>query len=109
MSKTTTLLSVLAVGITAATSAQAAPMKRNDPNRPVIAIASDLGVTSDQFVACFHNVNPAHKGTKASSAREHANKDILLPCLQKANASITNNKLDIVMDKYRREGRVTGN
>jgi hypothetical protein len=37
------------------------------------------------------------------------NKDILLPCLQEANSSISNSKLDAVMDKYRPEGRVAGN
>lgn len=108
MSKITTLLSVITVGVIAATSAQAA-MKQNDPNRPVAAIAADLGITTNQFVTCFNNVNPAAKGTKASGAREHANKDILLPCLQKANASITNDRLDSVMDKYRPEGRVARN
>lgn len=108
MSKITTLLSALTVGVIAATSAQAA-MKQNDPNRPVAAIAADLGITANQFVACFNDVNPAAKGTKASGAREHANKDILLPCLQKANADISNDKLDSVMDKYRPEGRVAGN
>lgn len=108
MSKITTLLSALTFSAIAATSAQAA-MKRNDPNRPVAAIAADLGITTNQFVACFNNVNPAAKGTKASGAREHANKDILLPCLQKANAGITNDTLDSVMDKYRPEDRVAGN
>lgn len=109
MSKFTTLLSVLTIGVIAATSSQAATMKRNDPNRPVAAIAGDLGITADQFVACFNDVNPAPKGVRASGARERANKDILLPCLQKANASITNDSLDNVMDKYRPEGRVARN
>lgn len=109
MSKITTLLSILTISVITATSAQAANMKRNDPNRPVGAIAADLGITADQFVACFNDVNPAAKGTKASGAREHANKDILLPCLQKANASITNDKLDSVMDKHRPKGRVASN
>lgn len=108
MSKTTAIISILTVSAIAATSAQAA-MKQNDSNRPVAAIAADLGITADQFMTCFNDVNPAAKGTKASGAREHANKNILLPCLQKANASITNDSLDAVMDKYRPEGRVTGN
>ncbi|MEW7007234.1 MULTISPECIES: hypothetical protein [unclassified Lentilitoribacter] len=108
MSKILILLSVLTIGTIATTSTQAASIKRNDPNRPVGSIAADLGISTNQFVTCFHNVNPASKGTKASRAREHANKDILLPCLQKANTSITNNRLDDVMDKYRPEGRVAG-
>lgn len=95
--------------VVTAGNAEAQRMLRNDPNRPVEAISRDLGVTPDQFVACFWNVNPAPRGVKATSAREHANKAILLPCLQKANPSITNASLDAVMDKYRPEGRVAGN
>lgn len=84
-------------------------MLDNDPNRPVGKIAADLNITADQFVACFNDVNPAAKGTNPSGAREKANKAILLPCLQEANADITNGWLDQVMDKYRPEGRVAGN
>ena len=103
------VVGMLAAGITAVSvSAEAQPMLRNDPHRPVAAISHDLGVTPDQFVACFNDVNPAPKGTKASGAREHANKAILLPCLQRANPSITNDSLDVVMDRYRPEGRVAG-
>lgn len=109
MNKTQTLIVTLMAGLVAATSVNAATMKRNDPNRPVAAIAADLDVTTQEFVDCFYNVNPAPKGTKASGARERANKAILLPCLQDANPSITNAKLDGVMDKYRPEGRVAGN
>lgn len=102
---------LLLIGATiAATSlispSSAAGMKRNDPNRPVAAIAADLGVTTEEFVTCFHDVNPAPKGTTPTREREQANKAILLPCLQDANASITNDSLDAVMDKYRPEGRV---
>ena len=112
MNKTQTLIVTLMAGLVAATSVNAATMKRNDPNRPVAAIAAiaaDLDVTTQEFVDCFYNVNPAPKGTKASGARERANKAILLPCLQDANPSITNATLDSVMDKYRPEGRVAGN
>lgn len=109
MTKTQTIIVTLMAGLIAATSASAATTKRIDPNRPVAAISADLGVTSEQFVDCFYNVNPAPKGTKATGARERANKNILLPCLQKANSSITNDTLDAVMDKYRPEGRVAGN
>jgi len=81
----------------------------NDPKRPVASVAAALEITPDQFVACFNDVNPAPKGTKASGAREHANKAILLPCLQLANPNITNDWLDRVMDDHRPEGRVAGN
>jgi hypothetical protein len=109
MKKFQTFIVTAMAGLIAATSVQAATMKRNDPKRPVAAIAADLDITTQQFVDCFANVNPAPKGTKASGARERANKAILLPCLQDANPSITNAKLDSVMDKYRPEGRVAEN
>jgi len=83
-------------------SAQAAKL-RNDPNRPTDKISADLGVTEEQFIACFWNVNPEENG-RPSGAKQRENKAILLPCLQEANASITNSKLDSVMDKYRPEG-----
>lgn len=97
----------LALGLAGTALAAGPQMLRNDPNRPVGKIAADLGVTPDQFVACFSNVNPAPKGTAPTGARERANKAVLLPCLQKANPALTNAKLDQVMDKYRPEGRVT--
>lgn len=95
--------------LTAPAFAAGPGMLDNDPKRPVAAIAADLDITADQFVACFNDVNPAPKGTNPTGAREKANKAILLPCLQEANADITNNMLDQVMDKYRPEGRVAGN
>ena len=102
-------LAVAAAGVSASTAMaqQPAPLK-NDPRRPVAAIAADLDIAPAQFVACFSNVNPAPQGTRASGMREHANKAILLPCLQAANPAITNDRLDAVMDKYRPEGRVAG-
>jgi hypothetical protein len=81
----------------------------NDPKRPVNEIGAALDISGAQFVACFNDVNPAPAGTKASGEREHANKAILLPCLQIANSEITNAKLDQVMDSFRPEGRVAGN
>ncbi len=100
---------LLAVGtVLFAASSQAQTILRNDPNRPVDDISRDLGVTPEQFVACFWNVNPAPQGTRASGERERANKAVLLPCLQAANPSITNDSLDAVMDRYRPEGRVAG-
>ncbi len=91
-----------------AASAEAQPLLRNDPNRPVVAVSHDLGVTPQQFVACFRNVNPAPQGTTPTRERQMANKAILLSCLQQANPSISNESLDAVMDKYRPEGRVAG-
>ena len=78
---------------------------RDDPHRPVNAISQDLGITPDQFRACFANVNPAPRGAMPEGKQKHANKAVLLSCLQKANPSITNDNLDQVMDRYRPGGR----
>ena len=78
---------------------------RDDPQRPVHAISKDLGVTPDQFRDCFSNVNPARRGAMLEGDQKHANKSVLLSCLQKSNASITNLSLDQVMDRYRPGGR----
>lgn len=101
-------LSLSSLVATAVIAPVQAKQFRNDPNRPVAAIAADLGIETEEFVSCFSNVRPASKGTKASGARERMNKAILLPCLQKANVNISNASLDAVMDKYRPEGRVAG-
>ena len=74
---------------------------RDDPHRPVDQISRGLGVTPDQFRACFNDVNPAPQGSFPGSNQKHANKQVLLSCLQRANPSITNNSLDAVMDQYR--------
>jgi hypothetical protein len=76
----------------------------NDPHRPVDKISHDLGITPEQFKTCFSDVNPAPPGAHPTAERTHANKAVLLPCLQKANPEITNEKLDAVMDKYRPGG-----
>ena len=80
-------------------------MMRDDPHRPVDQISRGLGVTPDQFRACFNDVNPAPQGSLPGSNQKHANKQVLLSCLQRANPSITNNSLDAVMDQYRPGGR----
>lgn len=81
-------------------------MLRNDPKRPINEISRDLGITPKQFVECFNNVNPRPGGNRPESGeRVQANKQVLLPCLQKANPSITNDSLDTVMDRYRPGGR----
>lgn len=82
-----------------------APLK-SDPKRPVKEISRDLGITEDQFVACFNHVNPTPGGARPdSSERVHSNKKVLLGCLKKANADITNDSLDQVMDRYRSGGK----
>ncbi len=78
---------------------------RDDPNRPVEQISHDLGITPDQFRVCFSDVNPAPRGAMPEGNQKHANKAVLLGCLQKINPQITNNSLDRVMDRYRPGGR----
>jgi hypothetical protein len=78
---------------------------RDDPKRPVDKISSDLGISAEQFRQCFANVAPAPAGQRPESERTHANKAVLLSCLQKANPAITNDSLDTVMDRYRPGGR----
>lgn len=75
----------------------------NDPNRPTDRIAADLGIEEVVFIECFKPVKP-EPGKYPTGAQQRANKAILLPCLQKANPAISNERLDIVMDKYRPEG-----
>lgn len=104
MTKSILLFSILAFGVCSAHAAT--PMLKNDPKRPVAKISRDLGVRSDQFVACFNNVNPTPGGNRPESMdRVRSNKAVLLSCLQKSNPSITNDMLDKVMDKYRPGGR----
>jgi len=94
----------LAIFITGSFSTfTSAQMLRNDPNRPTDKISADLGVSEDHFITCFSDVRPEQNG-KPSGAKQRMNKAILLPCLQEANSTITNDKLDEVMDRYRPEG-----
>lgn len=82
-------------------SVQAMTEIKNFNHRPVSAIAAELGVTPDQFAARFTAVSPAGPGQQPTGALERSNKALLLPCLQQANAAMTNELLDSVMDKYR--------
>ena len=75
----------------------------NDPNRPVNKISQDLGISAAQFRECFMPIRP-EKNKRPSKHRQQQNKALLLPCLQKYNPQITNERLDQVMDKYRPEG-----
>ena len=82
------------------------PILKNDPKRPVKEISRDLGVSAEQFIECFSHVNPTPGGARPESTeRVHANKKVLLSCLQAANPAIINDALDTVMDRYRPGGR----
>jgi hypothetical protein len=97
------LLAAVLAGI--APSFAANEVLRDDPKRPVDKISKDLGIQPEQFRQCFANVSPAPAGQRPESDRTHANKAVLLSCLQKANQTITNDSLDTVMDRYRPGGR----
>lgn len=102
--------SILLISATICISANAAAtpdLLTNDPRRPVESVSRDLGIKPEQFVACFQNVHPAPQGERPTTERVHANKAVLLECLQKADAGITNDKLDEVMDRYRPGGHET--
>ncbi|MEF2070955.1 hypothetical protein [Consotaella aegiceratis] len=76
-----------------------------DPNRPTDKIAADLGVPESVFIDCFMPVQP-DPGKNPSGLRQRSNKAMLLPCLQAVNPTITNDRLDDVMDTYRPEGPI---
>ncbi len=85
--------------------ALAAPeVLRDDPKRPVTEVSRALGIQPEQFKSCFAHVSPSPAGKNPSADRAHANKAVLLACLQKANPAITNDALDKVMDQYRPGG-----
>ena len=83
----------------------AQPVLRDDPQRPVAEISRSLGVQAAQFKACFAYVAPAPAGHRPDAQRAHANKAVLLACLQQANPAITNDLLDATMDRFRPGGR----
>ena len=86
--------------VLAPVAASAYPSHNDLDKRPVEAIAGELGVTADTFVACFYNVQPDPEFAPTKD-EERANKAVLLPCLQAENPAITNDLLDTVMNKYR--------
>ncbi|MCC0024923.1 MAG: hypothetical protein H6874_11965 [Hyphomicrobiaceae bacterium] len=90
----------MVVSTSSAFAQQAFTSKNDLDKRPVVAIATELGVEPQQFADCFALVTPA-ADFNPSGERQHANKALLLPCLQSANPALTNDLLDAVMDKYR--------
>lgn len=105
MNKIKTIVLLGTALISASGTWAANDVMRDDPKRPVDKISKDLGIQPEQFKACFANVSPAPAGQRPESERTHANKAVLLSCLQKANPAISNNSLDSVMDRYRPGGR----
>ena len=70
-----------------------------DGGRPIILIASALGVSEDVFRDAFSNVQPARGLLGPSNERVHENKRVLLDALRKHG--VTNERLDEVSDYYR--------
>lgn len=70
-----------------------------DMGRPVILVASALGVEPAVFREAFSRVNPAPRGRAPSGERVQENKAVLLAAL--GPLGITNERLDEVSDYYR--------
>ena len=75
-----------------------------DHGRPVILVASGLGVPTQVFREAFSHVNPAPDGQEPDPQQVQRNKQALLNALSKYG--VTNELLDKVSDHYRcRPGR----
>ena len=72
---------------------------RRDHGRPVVLIASALGVSPQVFRDAFSHVTPASGGRAPEPEQVHRNKDALLSALGKHG--VTNERLDAVSDFYR--------
>jgi hypothetical protein len=70
-----------------------------DNGRPVVLIASALGVPSEVFREAFSHVNPAPAGEEPNSIQVGLNKSVLLDVL--GPYGVTNDLLDTVSNYYR--------
>ena len=70
-----------------------------DHGRPVILVASALGVTADVFRDAFSHVTPAADGRAPEPEQVRKNKRALLDALSKYG--VTNDRLDEVSNQYR--------
>src|SRR6476620_10797851 len=70
-----------------------------DRGRPVILIASALGVPPEVFREAFSHVHPAPPGRGPTPEEARRNKDALLGALSKYG--VTNERLDEVSNYYR--------
>jgi hypothetical protein len=71
----------------------------SDNGRPVVLIASMLGVTPEVFREAFSHVTPASAGTEPNPIQVKLNKDALLDVL--GPYGVTNDDLDEVSNYYR--------
>ena len=74
-------------------------LDRRDMGRPVILIASALGVPADVFRSTYRNVTPAPRGQEPDPRQVGLNKEALLTGL--SPYGVTNDRLDAVSDYYR--------
>jgi len=77
-----------------------------DHGRPVILVASALGVAPEVFRDAFSRVKPAPAGEQPDPAQVQLNKQALLDTLEPYG--ITNDRLDEVSNFYRYNGRIGG-
>lgn len=70
-----------------------------DGGRPVVLVASGLGVPPDLFRNVFKGVHPARGAGGPSGDQARANKKVLLDGLSKYG--VTNDRLDEVSNRYR--------
>lgn len=70
-----------------------------DHGRPVILVASALGVSADVFRDAFSRVHPAGPGQQPDERQVRENKRALLDALSKYG--VTNDRLDEVSNQYR--------
>jgi len=75
----------------------------DDPNRDVLCVSEQIGISEDAFRTCFLPVMP-DPGHHPDGETQRANKAMLLPCLWQGNPSLTNEALDKAMDACRPEG-----
>lgn len=73
--------------------------RRDDPDRPSLRIAADLGLTEDALVHCVETLRPQLRFSPIRAHKE-ANKAVLLPCLTDANPALTPELLESVMKSY---------
>jgi hypothetical protein len=73
-----------------------------DHGRPVILVASALGVPTQVFRDAFTHVHPAPAGQEPDPEQVRRNKDTLLATLSKYG--VTNDRLDEVSNYYRYNG-----
>jgi hypothetical protein len=102
------VLAVMTPGLTRAESAPATKVsgghvtKTIDKGRPVVLVASALGVPEAVFREAFSKVTPAPAGSEPEPGQVDENKEALLSVL--APYGVTNDDLDRVSNHYRYNG-----